>query len=226
MHAALDEHYRQHPTAKPSLVDVALALGAQDGSELVSQRALVTAAAQELLARHPMPTTCCYGRKRKRSRSAGVHEGMLASRAASCRRRRRLPSSCRASARTDIRSFASSTRSCRCCRAHRHRLRQREQRHGSSGCHDRRERFESTLKGLACPSSRAALNTFTRQSVRQEPPQVHVNTVNFGQTATDPNNHRRAQTLEEGVEIIATMATIEPEGPTGGFFDGHRSLAW
>lgn len=53
MQAALDEHYRQHPNSKPTLVDVALALAAQDGSELASQRALVAAAAKELLARHP-----------------------------------------------------------------------------------------------------------------------------------------------------------------------------
>jgi hypothetical protein len=51
--AALDEHYRQHPSARPTLAEVALALAAQDGSPLAEQQEVVAAAAQQVLERHP-----------------------------------------------------------------------------------------------------------------------------------------------------------------------------
>jgi hypothetical protein len=51
--AALDEHYRQRPSARPTLAEVALALAAQDGSPLAEQQEVVAAAAQQVLERHP-----------------------------------------------------------------------------------------------------------------------------------------------------------------------------
>lgn len=53
MTAALEAHYRQHPEARPSLAQVALALAAQDGSPLAQRPDLVERAAAEVLARHP-----------------------------------------------------------------------------------------------------------------------------------------------------------------------------
>lgn len=53
MRAALDEHYRQHPQARPSLAEVALAMAEQTGSPLAEQPAVLTAAAEQLLTRHP-----------------------------------------------------------------------------------------------------------------------------------------------------------------------------
>jgi hypothetical protein len=53
MTAALEAHYRQHPQARPSLAQVALALAAQDGSPLAQRPDLVERAAAEVLARHP-----------------------------------------------------------------------------------------------------------------------------------------------------------------------------
>lgn len=53
MRAALDEHYRQHPQARPSLAEVALAMAEQTGSPLAEQPAVLTSAAEQLLTRHP-----------------------------------------------------------------------------------------------------------------------------------------------------------------------------
>ena len=53
MRAVLDEHYRQHPQARPSLADVALALAEQVGSPLADQPDLLSSAAEQLLPRHP-----------------------------------------------------------------------------------------------------------------------------------------------------------------------------
>lgn len=53
MEAALETHFQQHPAARPSLAEVALAAAAQDGSPLAEQPALVERAAQEIVALHP-----------------------------------------------------------------------------------------------------------------------------------------------------------------------------
>ena len=53
MEAALEAHFAQHPTARPSLAEVAQALAAQDGSSLADQPELLEQAAAEILARHP-----------------------------------------------------------------------------------------------------------------------------------------------------------------------------
>jgi hypothetical protein len=53
MEAALRLHYEQHPDAKPTLVEVALALAEQDGSPLAGRPDLVKAAAEAVVLRHP-----------------------------------------------------------------------------------------------------------------------------------------------------------------------------
>ena len=53
MSAALDAHYELHPQARPSLVDVALALAAQDGAPLAARRDLLEQAGPQVLRRRP-----------------------------------------------------------------------------------------------------------------------------------------------------------------------------
>lgn len=53
MTTALESHYQQHPEARPSLVEVALALAAQDGSPLAQRPDLIERAAAEVTAGHP-----------------------------------------------------------------------------------------------------------------------------------------------------------------------------
>ena len=86
-------------------------------------------------------------------------------------------------------------------------------------------RFESTLLGLAYPSSKAALNMITSQYAKAYPA-IKINVVDPGYTATDLNGHRGTQTVEEGTEIIVRMATIGADGPTGGYFDVTGTVPW
>lgn len=53
METALRVHGEQHPGAKPTLAEVALALAEQDGSPLAERQDLVESAAAAVLARHP-----------------------------------------------------------------------------------------------------------------------------------------------------------------------------
>ncbi len=86
-------------------------------------------------------------------------------------------------------------------------------------------RFESTLHGLAYPSSKAALNMITSQYAKAFP-RMRINAVDPGYTATDLNGHRGTKTVEQGAEIIVRMATIGPDGPTGTFVDEHGVVPW
>ena len=86
-------------------------------------------------------------------------------------------------------------------------------------------RFESTLPGLAYPSSKAALNMITSQYAKVFPA-IRINAVDPGYTATDLNGHRGTQTAEQGAVIIVRMATITPDGPTGGYFDAAGPVPW
>jgi NAD(P)-dependent dehydrogenase (short-subunit alcohol dehydrogenase family) len=86
-------------------------------------------------------------------------------------------------------------------------------------------RVEFTIKGLAYPSSKAALTMVTTQYAKNFPA-LRINAVDPGYTATDLNSHRGPQTVAEGAEAIVTMATIGPDGPTGTFTDRHGRVPW
>jgi NAD(P)-dependent dehydrogenase (short-subunit alcohol dehydrogenase family) len=86
-------------------------------------------------------------------------------------------------------------------------------------------RYESTLKGLAYPSSKSALNMITSQYAKTYPA-MRINAVDPGYTATDLNGHRGTQTVEVGAEIVVQMAQVKADGPTGGFFDVHGVVPW
>ncbi|MGN6334136.1 MAG: SDR family oxidoreductase [Motilibacteraceae bacterium] len=83
----------------------------------------------------------------------------------------------------------------------------------------------SAWKGLAYPSSKAALNMLTSQYAKNFP-QLRINAVDPGYTATDLNGHRGEQSVEEGAEVIVAMAMIGKDGPTGGFFDRDGVVPW
>lgn len=53
MEAALEAHYHQHPGARPSLGEVAIALAGQGGSPLADRPDLIEQAAIDVTARHP-----------------------------------------------------------------------------------------------------------------------------------------------------------------------------
>ena len=87
------------------------------------------------------------------------------------------------------------------------------------------ERFESTLVGLVYPSSKTALNMITTQYAKGLPG-FQVNAVDPGYTATDLNGFRGTQTVEQAADPIVRLATLPPDGPTGGFFGVDGPLPW
>ncbi|MFJ8857885.1 SDR family oxidoreductase [Streptomyces sp. NPDC102451] len=79
--------------------------------------------------------------------------------------------------------------------------------------------------GVAYPASKTALNMITVQYAKAFP-DIRINAVEPGFTATDLNGHRGTQTVEEGAEIIVRMAQVGPDGPTGGYVDASGPLPW
>jgi NAD(P)-dependent dehydrogenase (short-subunit alcohol dehydrogenase family) len=96
---------------------------------------------------------------------------------------------------------------------------------GSLGVTSDPDRLESTLVGLAYPTSKSAVNMLTTQYAKALPG-MRVNVVDPGYTATDFNDHRGTQTVQEGVEAIVAMAQIGADGPSGTFVDRHGTVPW
>ncbi|TDD58920.1 SDR family NAD(P)-dependent oxidoreductase [Kribbella antibiotica] len=86
-------------------------------------------------------------------------------------------------------------------------------------------RMESSLTLLDYASSKAAVIMLTVQYAKALP-HLRINVVEPGYTATDLNDNRGHQTVEEGTEIIVKMATVGPEGPTGTYQDRNGTLPW
>jgi NAD(P)-dependent dehydrogenase (short-subunit alcohol dehydrogenase family) len=81
------------------------------------------------------------------------------------------------------------------------------------------------LNLLAYPASKAALNMLTIQWAKAHP-RWRVNAADPGFTATDFNQHRGTQTVEEGTDAIVGLATVGPDGPTGTFSDRNGTVPW
>jgi NAD(P)-dependent dehydrogenase (short-subunit alcohol dehydrogenase family) len=96
---------------------------------------------------------------------------------------------------------------------------------GSFGVTTDPERFESTLVALAYPASKAAVTMLTTQYAKALP-QMRVNAVDPGYTATDFNDHSGTQTVAEGTDAIVRMAQVDAAGPTGTFVDRNGTVPW
>lgn len=83
--------------------------------------------------------------------------------------------------------------------------------------------YDSPL--VAYPASKTALNMVTVQFAKAFP-QMRINAVEPGFTATDLNGGTGHQNVEQGAETIATMAQLDSAGPTGGYFSATGHLAW
>jgi NAD(P)-dependent dehydrogenase (short-subunit alcohol dehydrogenase family) len=79
--------------------------------------------------------------------------------------------------------------------------------------------------GVAYPASKAAVNMITVQYAKSFP-DMRINAVDPGFTKTDLNGNTGTQTVEQGATIIAQMAQVSPDGPTGGFFNADGSVPW
>jgi NAD(P)-dependent dehydrogenase (short-subunit alcohol dehydrogenase family) len=87
------------------------------------------------------------------------------------------------------------------------------------------ERVESTFVGLGYPASKSAVTMLTTQYAKAFP-QMRINAVDPGYTATDFNGNRGTQSVEEGTDAIVRMAELDATGPTGTFTDRGGVVPW
>jgi NAD(P)-dependent dehydrogenase (short-subunit alcohol dehydrogenase family) len=79
---------------------------------------------------------------------------------------------------------------------------------------------------VAYPMSKAALNMLTIQYARAFP-RWRVNSATPGLTATDFSPAASAGgSVQDNVEVIVRMATIDPDGPTGVFVGNEGTVPW
>ena len=96
---------------------------------------------------------------------------------------------------------------------------------GSQALTSDSSRIESTVLSLAYTSSKSALNMLTSQYAKAMP-EIRVNCVDPGYTATDLNGHSGPQTVQQGTDAIVAMAQIGSDGPTGTFTDAAGPVPW
>jgi NAD(P)-dependent dehydrogenase (short-subunit alcohol dehydrogenase family) len=86
-------------------------------------------------------------------------------------------------------------------------------------------RIEHSVPSLGYSASKAALNMLTSMYARFLP-EIRINAVDPGYTATEFNGHSGPQTVTEGTDAVVALASIGPDGPTGTFSDRHGALLW
>ncbi len=80
---------------------------------------------------------------------------------------------------------------------------------------------------LGYNSSKSALNAVTVAFAKELGPQgFKVNAGCPGYTATDLNQHQGHRTPREGAAIGVRLATLQDDGPNGGFFDDAGVVTW
>ncbi len=82
-----------------------------------------------------------------------------------------------------------------------------------------------TPNSLAYVPSKTALNAVTLCYAKAEP-RMRINAACPGYCATDLNNHSGYRTAAQGATAAVTLATLDDDGPTGGFFDEDGPIAW
>jgi NAD(P)-dependent dehydrogenase (short-subunit alcohol dehydrogenase family) len=82
-------------------------------------------------------------------------------------------------------------------------------------------------KQLAYDMSKTALNSFTihlAYELAKTP--IKVNSAHPGWVKTEMGGANAPLGIEEGAETSVWLATLPPDGPTGGYFHKHDSLPW
>jgi NAD(P)-dependent dehydrogenase (short-subunit alcohol dehydrogenase family) len=75
--------------------------------------------------------------------------------------------------------------------------------------------------------SKSALNALTVQYAKEfRGTKVLVNAADPGYCATDLNGHRGFASPAEGARVAVRLATLPPDGPTGGFFGTDGAIPW
>ncbi len=80
---------------------------------------------------------------------------------------------------------------------------------------------------VAYVPSKTALNSLTVQYAKElRKDNVLVNAADPGYCATDLNAHSGYRTAAQGAAIAVRLATLGPDGPTGGFFNDDGPVPW
>lgn len=82
-------------------------------------------------------------------------------------------------------------------------------------------------KLLAYNSSKAALNSVTLSyAFRLKDSHIKINSADPGFCKTDLNGNIGPKSPEDGAQIAVRLATLDQEGPNGGFFDLNGIVPW
>jgi NAD(P)-dependent dehydrogenase (short-subunit alcohol dehydrogenase family) len=73
--------------------------------------------------------------------------------------------------------------------------------------------------------SKAGLNALTRTLASDER-EIRVNTMCPGWVRTDMGGPGASRSVEEGADTAVWLATLDDEGPTGGFFRDREPIPW
>jgi len=80
---------------------------------------------------------------------------------------------------------------------------------------------------FAYASSKVAINAMTvalAKDLRNTP--IKVNSADPGFTATDMNGHTGPKKPEQAALVPVQLATLPPDGPSGGYFDENGPVPW
>lgn len=87
--------------------------------------------------------------------------------------------------------------------------------------------FSEGLEGPAAYAvSKAALNALTVRLAQEARGDVKVNAVCPGWVRTRMGGSGAPRSVEQGADTIVWLATLPPDGPSGGLFRNRRPIAW
>ncbi len=85
----------------------------------------------------------------------------------------------------------------------------------------------AAVKPPAYNSSKAAVNMLTViYAARLRDQKIKVNAADPGYCATDLNGHSGPRTPAQGAIAAVRLATLDDDGPTGGYFDEDGTVPW
>jgi NAD(P)-dependent dehydrogenase (short-subunit alcohol dehydrogenase family) len=84
-----------------------------------------------------------------------------------------------------------------------------------------------SAKTFAYDMSKAALNSFTiHLAAELADTPIKVNSAHPGWVQTEMGGKNAPMKLDDGAKTSVWLATLPPDGPTGGFFHEHETLPW
>lgn len=98
---------------------------------------------------------------------------------------------------------------------------------GSMGLHTNPEAGLDQIKPLAYDASKAAVNMFTiHLAALLKDTSVKVNSAHPGWVKTDMGGEQAPMEIVEGIKTGLALATLDDDGPTGGFFHMGEAMPW